>query len=256
MPVLHDAAGGLRWITVTEENGTRYIYLDGCEEGAMALDSEAPVFHYLWFHKLSHLIGLPLRRALVLGAGAFTAAKCLAIDYPDAVIDAVDEEPELEAIARRFFRLDQPQFGRIRFHPVPAEQFLAGPAGHYEFIFDDLFDGDQHVPIAGRGEDHVARLRSILANGLCVKNLIWSPRSADSRAACAEAIQAFGRVFPQHRALTLGDPTGGHNVLAIGLTTSREFDWEQARASLLAAGVPDMVLENAAVNGAGDHDNP
>ena len=62
MPVLHDAAGGLRWITVTQENGTRYLYLDGCEEGAMALDSEAPVFHYLWFHKLSHLIGLPLRR--------------------------------------------------------------------------------------------------------------------------------------------------------------------------------------------------
>ncbi len=174
----------LRWITVTQENGTRYLYLDGCEEGAMALDSEAPVFHYLWFHKLSHLIGLPLRRALVLGAGAFTAAKCLAIDYPDAVIDAVDEEPELEAIARRFFRLDQPQFGRIRFHPVPAEEFLAGPAGPYEFIFDDLFDGDQHVPIAGRGEDHVARLRSVLANGVCVKNLIWSPRSADSRAAC------------------------------------------------------------------------
>jgi hypothetical protein len=76
----------------------------------MALDSELPVFHYLWFHKLRHLIGLPLRRALVLGAGAFTAAKCLAIDYPDAVIDAVDEEPELEAIARRFFRLDQPQW--------------------------------------------------------------------------------------------------------------------------------------------------
>ena len=69
MPVLHDAAGGTRWITVTQENGTRYLYLDGCEEGAMALDSEAPVFHYLWFHKLSHLIGLPLRRALVLGAG-------------------------------------------------------------------------------------------------------------------------------------------------------------------------------------------
>ena len=99
------------------------------------------------------------------------------------MIDAVDEEPELEAIARSFFRLDQPQFGRIRFHPVPAEEFLAGPAGPYEFIFDDLFDGDQHVPIAGRGEDHVARLRSVLANGVCVKNLIWSPRSADSRAA-------------------------------------------------------------------------
>ncbi len=256
MPVLHDAAGGLRWITVSEENGTRYLYLDGCEEGAMAVDTEAPVFHYLWFHKLSHLIGRPLRRALVLGAGAFTAAKCLALDHPGAVVDAVDEEPELAAIARKFFRLDRPAFNRIQFHPALAEDFLAREAGPYEFIFDDLFDGFQHVPVAGRGAGYVERLRSILPDGVCVKNLIWSPRSADSRAACAEAIEAFRQVFPQHAVLTLGNRSSGHNVLALGLTTSRGFDWDVARSSLSAAGVPEQVLENVSPSGAADHDSP
>jgi spermidine synthase len=256
MHVLHDAAGGLRWITVSEENGNRYLYLDGCEEGAMAVDSEAPVFHYLWFHKLSHLIGRPLERVLVLGAGAFTAAKCLALDHPGALIDAVDEEPELAAVALRFFRLDEPAFNRIRFHAELAEDFLAREPGPYEFIFDDLFDGFQHVPVEVRGTGHVERLRSILPEGVCVKNLIWSPRSADSRAACAEAIDAFRQVFPQHAVLTLGNRSGGHNVLALGLTTSRGFDWDAARPSLSAAGVPEEVLGNVSPSGGGDHDNP
>ena len=117
MTVLYDAAGQQCWITVTEEFSTRSLLLDGCEEGAMRLDSEEPVFAYLWFHKCSHLApsprpllrgergrgegGSPIRRALVLGAGAFTAAKCLALDYPQADIDVVDLEPALEPVARR-----------------------------------------------------------------------------------------------------------------------------------------------------------
>src|SRR6516164_6911138 len=124
MTTLHDAAGQQCWITVTEEFSTRALLLDGCEEGAMRLDSEEPVFAYLWFYKCSHLTSLPVRRALMLGAGAFTAAKCLALDFPKAEIDAVDLEPDLEAIGRKFFRLDQPEFSRIRFHGMPAEEFL------------------------------------------------------------------------------------------------------------------------------------
>src|ERR1700687_5413994 len=124
MSSLYDAAGQKCWITVTQEYSTRSLLLDGCEEGAMSLDSEEPVFAYLWFHKCSHLVCRPLRKALVLGAGAFTAAKCLALDYPQADIDTVDLEPDLKRIADRFFRLDQAEFSRIRFHATPAEDFL------------------------------------------------------------------------------------------------------------------------------------
>src|SRR5712671_1875233 len=113
MQVLHDDAGQQCWIKVHEGCATRTLELDGCEEGAMRLTSEDPVFHYLWFHKCSRLVARPVTRALVLGAGAFTAAKCLALDHPAAQVDAVDSEPELETIARRFFRLDQAEFAGI-----------------------------------------------------------------------------------------------------------------------------------------------
>src|SRR5262249_62323702 len=137
MSTLLERVGTSCRITVTEEGGVRYLYLDGCEEGAMFVDSEDPVFNYLWFHKTSHL-ARPVRRALVLGAGAFTAAKCLAIDHPRAAIDVIDLEPELLSVGRQFFHLTEPGYARLAFIPLPAELALSRLEVSYDFIFDDL----------------------------------------------------------------------------------------------------------------------
>jgi hypothetical protein len=244
MPILHDAPGRKRWITVTEEYGIRYLLLDGCEEGAMSLDSEAPVFQYLWFHKASRLVERPVHRAAVLGAGAFTAAKCLALDHAGAVIDAVDEEPELEPIALHFFRLDRPEFSGIRFFGIPAEDFLAEARGPYDFIFDDLFQGFQHVPARGRGPEHFSRLQAVLSEGgVCIKNLIWDVNARDTQVGCTEAESALAAAFPGHAVLALGSPTWGHNRILIGRNRACPLDRRELRQALAMAGVPAGVLE-------------
>jgi hypothetical protein len=243
MRVLHDAAGDLCWITVHEDRRIRYLLLDGCEEGAMHLGSADPVFNYLWFHKCSLLVPQPLRRVLVLGAGAFTAPRCLALDHPDADVDTVDEEPQLEQIAHRFFHLDQPVFARIRFFGESAETFLARPNPPYDLIFDDLFDGFQHVPCAGRSEEHVRRLKNALADGgVCLKNLIWNPLNADTRAACAEVTAAWRARFLCYGLIALGDPGGGHNLILLG-SGSQSLDWPTVRSRLADAGVPEALLQ-------------
>src|SRR5882762_515252 len=104
MKTLYDAQGKSCWITVSESETTRYLELDGCEEGAMDLTGDAPVFQYLWFHKCSFLAA-HRRRLLVLGAGAFTAAKCLALDHPQALVETVDVEPDLGSVGQQFFGL-------------------------------------------------------------------------------------------------------------------------------------------------------
>jgi spermidine synthase len=242
MVVLHDAAGQECRVTIAEENGKRFLYLDGCEEGAMDLASEQPVFNYLWFHKLSKLTTSP-RRVLVLGAGAFTAVKCLALDYPDADVDAVDVVPELGTLARQYFRLDGPQFARVHFHGTPAENFLTSRGPAYDLVFDDLFDGFQHVPATGRGEHHVAQVRRRLGErGVYVKNMIWDPRVADTRAACMETIAAVRTSFVGVGVIALGDADGGHNRLLIGLVAGA-FDWRSISEQLARAGVPRDILE-------------
>ncbi len=241
---LYDAAGKTCRITVTQEFSTRTLLLDGCEEGAMRLDSEEPVFAYLWFHKCSHLVGSSIKRALVLGAGAFTAAKCLALDHPHADIDAVDLEPDLEPIARKFFRLDQAEFSRIRFYGKPAEEFLqAVQPETYDFIFDDLFDGFQHVPEEAMSAQHLRQLRAALAlGGVCVKNMIWDPLSANSRAACTEIRQRWALALPNHLVLAMGNPDRGHNFLLLGSLEGDLLTWPPVHAKLNATGIPAPVL--------------
>jgi spermidine synthase len=245
MATLYDAAGKTCWITVTQEFSTRSLLLDGCEEGAMRLDSEEPVFAYLWFHKCSHLADTPVRKALVLGAGAGTTAKCLALDYPQADVHAVDLEPDLEMIARKFFRLDQVEFARVSFHGIAAEEFLKTvPPASYDFIFDDLFDGFQHVPDSARTPAHLEMLRSALSPaGICVKNVIWDPFSANSRAACAEVQSHWLKCFPGNLGLAIGNPEKGHNFILIGATVNGSLAWPSAKEKLDQAGMPKAILD-------------
>jgi spermidine synthase len=240
---LYDAPGRRRWVTVTEDDAARYLLLDGCEEGAMALAGECPVFHYLWFFKATGLCRGEVRRALVLGAGAFTAAKCLALDHPAASVDAVDEEPDLEAVARGYFRLGEPGFAGVRFHGVPAEEFLLEQRPGFDFLFDDLFDGFQHVPRAGRCAEHVRRLRAALAQGgVAAKNVIWSPLRADTRAACAEVEEAWRHNFAASLVVSLGDSAGGHNRILLGWADGAPVSWTAVRERLAVAGFPGDLL--------------
>jgi spermidine synthase len=244
--LLHDGPGSLRWITVSESESIRYLELDGCEEGAMDLFTEEPVFHYLWFHKASRLVQHPARRALVLGAGAFTAAKCLALDHPEAIIDAVDAETQLGAIARQYFRLERPEFVRVVFHGKLAEDYLSSASEQCDFVFDDLFDGFQHVPHASLAREHFQHLRRLLRDGgVCVKNLIWDPRTADTRAACEEATAALREAFPHHTVLALGPEHRGHNRMLFGFT--EPIAGEDLITRLRAAGMCETVLDGAHV---------
>lgn len=244
MIVLHNAPGACCWITVTESASTRYLELDGCEEGAMDLSSEDPVFHYLWFHRASRLAER-VDRALVLGAGAFTAAKCLALDHPRAGIDAVDVESELEPVARQFFRLDNPEFARITFHGVAAEAFLASQPGPYDFILDDLFDGFQHVPQTSRVPEHFRQLRAALKpGGVFVKNLIWDGHAAAVQATCAEAWDAARSAFGTAHLVCLGPEHRGHNRMIVA---AEHLSAENLLSRLIAAGIPAEIVSGARV---------
>ncbi|MGE3803692.1 MAG: spermidine synthase [Gemmataceae bacterium] len=243
MHTLYDASGQHCWITVRESPTTRYLELHGCEEGAMFLRSEEPVFRYLWFHKASWLAESRAARLLVLGAGAFTAPKCLALDHPHATVDAVDIEADLFPVAKRFFRLDQHAYRNVQFHGCGADEFLA-QAGSYDFVFDDLFDGFLHVPSASRTLPHFERMAHVLAEGgVCVKNVIWDPKIADTRAACQEAENALRRVFPSTLVLALGNVERGHNRLLIGKKLPGGLDWSRALDQLLKSGMSLDILQ-------------
>jgi hypothetical protein len=247
MSILLERAGAHCRIKVTEEGGVRYLYLDGCEEGAMFLDSEEPVFNYLWFHKVSQLAS-PVHRALVLGAGAFTAAKCLANDHAAVAVDVVDHEPELLSVGRQFFHLADPPYRGISFIAESAEIVLPRLAPLYDFIFDDLFDGFEHVPEVSQGAAHVCRLAELLADGgIAIKNLIWDRKNPDTVDACRRMADAWRPQFAWSMEVLLGHPGSGHNRILLGAKRPLEFDWSTLSQLLKDAGIPSMVISSASV---------
>ena len=148
-------------------------------------------------------------------------------------------------IARKFFHLYKPEFARIHFHGLSAEDFLkAVPPGSYDFIFDDLFDGFQHLPDSARTPAHLDMLRTALSPvGICAKNVIWDPFSANSRAACAEVQSHWLKCFPSHLGLAMGNPEKGHNLILVGTMASGVLAWPSAKEKLGEAGIPKSLLD-------------
>jgi hypothetical protein len=109
-------------------------------------------------------------------------------------------------------------------------------------VFDDLFDGFQHVPPSCQSSAHFQQIRqSLRPGGICVKNLIWDPRSTDTCAACDEAYAALCSAFPHHALLRLGPEHRGHNRLLLGLTEPLGFALDEMGMRLRLAGVPEEL---------------
>src|SRR5262249_7852870 len=146
--------------------------------------------------------------------------------------------------------LEEARYQTVFFIGEPVETALTRLAAPYDFIFDDLFDGFEHVPEAARGAAHAARLAELLARGgIAIKNLIWdrkNPHTVDARSQMADAWRSR---FAWSMEIILGHPGSGHNRILLGAKEPRAYDWSELGDLLLAAGVPSMVINSASVEG-------
>jgi len=73
--------------------------------------------------------------ALLLGVGGAAMWRFIGAHLPDCATTLVDSDPDIIAIARRWFYLTQPV------ENVPADRFVAGADGNFDAILVDLYDG-------------------------------------------------------------------------------------------------------------------
>jgi spermidine synthase len=88
------------------------------------------------------------RRVLCLGVGAGVVPLAVLDAFPHAVVDAVDLDPEVIAVAREWFCLSRGEGERLRLHVADARSFLRQARStdlRWDVVLQDVFDRD-YVP--------------------------------------------------------------------------------------------------------------
>ncbi|MBI5693090.1 MAG: fused MFS/spermidine synthase [Verrucomicrobia bacterium] len=174
--VLYDQKGEFGSVIVTEYAGLRTLQFQhgGARQSVVKLGDpehlELPYASYA-FSGLA-LCGEP-RRILIVGLGGGTLPMFLRRHYPAAVIDAVEIDPDVVRVARRYFGFTEDE--RLQAHTGDGRAFIEKNRQPYDLIFLDAFGADSVPPSLTTREFLRAVRRSLKPTGVVVGN-IWERR--------------------------------------------------------------------------------
>jgi spermidine synthase len=162
--LIYEHESRYQFIHVTDLDGVRRLYLN-----------EGLAVHSLWrrnsvltggewdtYLAVPPLIGRPLRRVAILGNAGGTTARAMGVFYPQARIDGVELDPDVTAVGRRYFGLDD----NPRLHVITADArpFLRSTKAQYDLIIVDAYR-PPYVPFYLATQEFFRLARSRLAPG-------------------------------------------------------------------------------------------
>lgn len=170
--VLYEKASAYNAIVVTEEQGLRVLRFErgGARQSVVKLGK--PEYLALPYTQVA-LVGLALseesRRFLVVGLGGGSLPMFLRKFYPDATIDAVDIDPEVVNVAKKFFGFREDLL--MNAHVADGRQFIEEVQQPYDLIFLDAFGSDSIPEHLTTKEFLNAVRRAVKPGGVVVSNL-------------------------------------------------------------------------------------
>jgi spermidine synthase len=158
-------------ITVTDIGFRRILRFERNRQSSMYLDHPYETdFEYPAYFHLALAICPEATRTLVIGLGGGTVVKRMWRDYPEMRIDAVELDPDVVEVARRFFAL--PDDPRIRVSVGDGRRFVETSPDTYDVVIVDAFDDDL-VPLPLTTEEfHRAARDRMTPGGVIVYNVI------------------------------------------------------------------------------------
>lgn len=174
--ILYEKASRYNTIVVTEEeNGLRTLRFGRGGARQSAVKPGDPDHLVLPYAKVA-LVGLALsedpRRFLVVGLGGGTLPMFLRKYYPNATIDAVDIDPEVVDVARKFFGFRED--GLMKAHVGDGRRFVENARQPYDAAFLDAF-GPGGIPAHLTTQEFLQAVRRALTPGGVVVGNLWGP---------------------------------------------------------------------------------
>jgi spermidine synthase len=167
-------------VAVTDDADTRYLRFDSSFQSGMRLaDPYATVFNYTDTFHLAKAYNTKATKMLFIGLGGGSAVKRLWRDFPDLTIDAVEIDPVVIDVARKFFKL--PTDARLTFAADDGRQFLLKSNNKWDVIAIDVFYNDG-IPFHMTTEEFYRLVRAHLRpGGVVLMNTIGFIRGANSK---------------------------------------------------------------------------
>jgi len=152
-----------------------------------------------------------LRRVLIIGLGAGTAAKQITQAYGHLPIDGVEIDPAIVSLGRRYFAMDEPN---LSVHVTDGRAFLAGARSDYDWAIVDAYQGSD-IPFHLVTEEFFRELHAHLTPGgvLAVNLAWWTPEDPDLLLRLVATVQA---AFPKAYVVTGISHQSGAVLLAGG----------------------------------------
>jgi len=211
--VLYEKKSAYNTIVVTDEgNGVRALRFGRAGVRQSAVKVGEPDVLVLPYVPVT-LVGLALtaetRRFLVVGLGGGTLPMFLRKYYPDAAIDAVDIDPDVVDVAKRFFGFREDKF--MSAHVADGQQFIENSRQRYDVIFLDAF-GSGSIPARLTTQEFLQAVRRVLAPGGVVVGNLWG-REINPR--YDSIVRTYEEVFGK---LLVLDVRGTGNKILLGLS--------------------------------------
>jgi spermidine synthase len=148
----------------------------------------------------------PPRKIAILGNAAGTAARSYGHFYPQTQVDAVEIDPKLTEIGRRYFDLHNP---RMTVYGEDARPWLQRSSGGYDLIVVDAYR-QPYIPFYLATKEFFELARDRLAPGGMVIVNVGHPVGND------DLERVLGRTMAESFSTVLRDPVEDANSLLIG----------------------------------------
>ena len=232
-------------IAVVEDEQDRYLRFDSSFQSAMDLDDPfVTPFDYVPYLSLAFAYRPEAATALYVGLGGGSAPKRAWRDFPDLQLQAVELDPEVVHVARKWFAL--PQDPRLAVEVEDGRRYLQRNDRRWDVIVLDAYYSDA-LPFHLTTQEFLELVRDRLApGGIVVANVIGAVEGENSKLFRA-FYRTYRSVFPSvavHPVALQGDPASIRNIIVVageGALPSRDFLLERwAEVTAEHPKVPDL----------------
>lgn len=203
----------------------RLFQQDRSNSAAMFLDGDDLVFDYTKYYGLYKVFKPEMKRALVIGGGAYSIPKAL-LDEPTVEnVDVAEIEPSLYELGRKYFRV--PDDPRLKNHITDGRRFLAKSENKYDLIFSDVYYSLYSVPVHFTTEEFFKLVKSRLNDkGVFMANFIGKLDSEPPSLIFSE-MKTLREVFPNSYFFAVNSAASAdtQNLIFVGYNSANAADF-------------------------------